>query len=86
MRRCCQLTYFALALPWFVSWWGFSGYFHMLWYFIVLGGTFELNYKDILASIGTIRGVIHVGANVGQEASTYQDCCALLFVLSGPKS
>lgn len=70
-RRLLQLFYFALAAPWFIAWWGLIRYAKMA-YFFVSGNTFELDYKSILAPL-SLKGVVHVGANVGQEAATYQE-------------
>ena len=71
-RRVAQLFYFALAAPWFIAWWGLDRYVRMVDFFVIRGNTFELDYKSILSTI-SVRGVVHVGANVGQEAATYQE-------------
>ena len=42
----------------------------MAYFFVVRGQTFELDYKAVLKPL-RLRGVLHVGANVGQEAKTY---------------
>ena len=70
LRPLAQLFYFGLAAPWFIGWWGPSRYLRMVHFFVVKGQTFELDYKAILAPLHC-KGVLHVGANVGQEAKTY---------------
>mmetsp|Transcript_132919 Transcript_132919/g.187817 ORF Transcript_132919/g.187817 Transcript_132919/m.187817 type:complete len:291 (+) Transcript_132919:71-943(+) len=72
LRRLAQLVYFLVAAPWFIGWWGFTRYVHMFVFFVIRNETFELNYKELLRDI-PVKGVLHVGANVGQEAATYDE-------------
>lgn len=55
-RRFSQLFYFALAAPWFIAWWGLLRYVRMLYFFVVSGNTFELDYKGLLAPL-SVKGV-----------------------------
>lgn len=73
LRCFVQLLCFIIAAPWFISWWGLVCYFRMFYYFVILGETFELNYKQILSSVGSVKGVLHVGASFGQEAEVYAE-------------
>jgi len=72
LRRFVQLLHFVLAAPWFIVWWGWERYFEMVRFFVVSAHTFELDYKAILTPL-QIKGVVHVGANVGQEAAVYDE-------------
>ncbi|CAE7943849.1 unnamed protein product [Symbiodinium sp. KB8] len=72
LRRLAQLVYFLVAAPWFIGWWGFQRYVDMFVFFVIRNETFELNYKEVLRGI-PVKGVLHVGANVGQEAATYDE-------------
>jgi len=71
-RRFSQLVFFILAAPWFIAWWGMVRYWKMFYFFVINNNTFELDYKGILAPL-SVKGVVHVGANVGQEAATYEE-------------
>ena len=55
-RRLLQFLYFVLAAPWFISWWGLIRYARMLYFFVITGNTFELDYKSILAPLH-VKGV-----------------------------
>ena len=70
LRRFVQLLHFVLAAPWFIVWWGWERYFEMVRFFVVSAHTFELDYKAILTPL-QIKGVVHVGANVGHLAVSH---------------
>ena len=70
LRRAWMVLMFAVGAPWLLAWWGVARYVGMLRYFVLQNSTFELDYPHIL-NVVRPNGVLHVGANVGQEAQDY---------------
>jgi len=71
LQRLVRASAFLLGSPWLVAWWGPSRLAAMWAHFVVRGHSFELDYAEVLRELGSVRGVLHVGANVGQEAALY---------------
>jgi len=72
LQRLVRFVAFTVGLPWLISWWGAGGAWRMFRHFVVEGQGFELDYRAVLLDCQP-RSVLHVGANVGQEAALYTE-------------
>jgi len=73
-RRLQRALAFIVGAPWLLVWWGPRMFARMAAFFVMADGTFELDYREVLERASRekpITGVLHVGANVGQEAKLY---------------
>lgn len=70
-RRLVRLAAFVAGAPWLLAWWGVPRYLAMLDHFVIHGQDFELDYRAVLESLTPVKGILHIGANVGQESGLY---------------
>jgi FkbM family methyltransferase len=71
LRRLEKLFAFLIGGPWLVRWWGLQ-YVRMFVHFVIRDLGFELPYRQILLASAP-KGILHVGASVGQEAALYAE-------------